>query len=1073
MSPKILRSFVACAIPAIALFLVGQALPGRAEAASPPHVLPATCNAFLAKAGDGGTARVIVGLQTARTFIPEGDLPTDHQVQVQRGAIRVAQAALLNSLAAHSVTVHTAYRSIPFVALEVDEAALQALIASPLVASIEEDVAVPPTLASSTPLIGADNVWEAGEDGSGVAVAILDTGVQYDHSFFGSRVVAEACFSTNDPGAGQYTLCPNGQISQTTGHAADPTTTNCMSGTTRLCDHGTHVAGIAAGDGTSYDGVAPGADVIAIQVFTRFTDTADCGVGDAPCVLTWSSDQVSALEYIYTTLRLSHTVASVNMSLGGGYYTSEAACDLANPSRKAAIDNLRSAGIPTIISSGNDGYTDGIGAPGCISTAVAVGATDDSDAVASFSNSSDMVDLLAPGVAIDSSVPENGWDSKQGTSMAAPHVAGAWALVRAISSTATVDDILTAFQTTGVNVTDSRNSVTKPRIQVDAAAAEFNPVTWVGNTSAWDVNTNWSPQSVPTRIANVTIPGAPTGGHFPTVNADGYTLDLTIQTGAEVTMTANTLYVSGDWLEQGTGVFNGMGGSVVFRGDTDQRIGVTGGASDHFYNVQIGDGSTTQVVSTTSDLDVDGNLTIAPGASLAGGSHTINVAGDWDDNGAPNGFVCGLSTVDFDGGGQSAQKTREGIAFSQDFSAWDGGSDGLFYFTAPPGWAVTNEGAANSLPWLVGYSSANPNSPDTGGHARHLWHPSYPGLFDTWLFTPGLDLDSYSTYRLEFQYGARNASYAENLQVMIGSGQTSTAMTTELFTSTGIVNTSWSTAVVTFAVSSDGEYNVGFRTWGNPATTWDLALDDIALTRISDIVFYNLTTSSGGGGLGFGGDVIVKNDLTVNAGGAIDVSDITLTVDGALTNNGTISETSSVTAVGTGVGFAHVTDRAGGVDKYLGVVMTPTSSSVGSVEVGIRGNQECTTADAGDTVNRCFRIVPGSGNPATIRFYYLDSELDGFSASTVRAWHWEGLGPRWEPAGSSWTQYDGAPYNYCEATGVATYSVFSLAGTSEPTAVTLDALAVGSRAVAVLVALLLALLALGGVVYLRSLRRRS
>jgi subtilisin family serine protease len=156
------------------------------------------------------------------------------------------------------------------------------------------------------------------------------------------------------------------------------------------------VAGIVAGKATpltinsrnfTISGVAPGAKLIAVQVFSRFDNAEFCG-SSAPCVLTYTSDQIAALEYIYS-LRNSYAIAAVNMSLGGGGYT--APCD--SSSRKAIIDQLRGANIATVIASGNNGYTNGISAPACISSAVSVGATTTQysgllvDQVASFSNS--------------------------------------------------------------------------------------------------------------------------------------------------------------------------------------------------------------------------------------------------------------------------------------------------------------------------------------------------------------------------------------------------------------------------------------------------------------------------------------------------------------------------------------------------------------------------------------------------------------------------------------------------------------------------------------------------------------
>jgi hypothetical protein len=96
------------------------------------------------------------------------------------------------------------------------------------------------------------------------------------------------------------------------------------------------------------------------------------------------------------------------------------------------------------------------------------------DKVACFSNSVSFLNLLAPGVFINSSMPSSRYVNSQGTSMAAPHVAGAWALLKQKNPAISVTAALAALTSTGVQVTDARNGITKPRIQVNAALAAIS-----------------------------------------------------------------------------------------------------------------------------------------------------------------------------------------------------------------------------------------------------------------------------------------------------------------------------------------------------------------------------------------------------------------------------------------------------------------------------------------------------------------------------------------------------------------------------------------------------------------------
>src|SRR5262249_13212957 len=148
------------------------------------------------------------------------------------------------------------------------------------------------------------------------------------------------------------------------------------------CAHGTFVAGIAAGLWTSQDldGVGRGANLIAVQIFSRSTGAQACAGQEDPCALAFSSDIIAGLERVYA-LRTTYSIAAVNLSIGGQQYASQSDCDAANPATKAAIDNLVSAGIAVVVASGNDSNSSGIAEPACISSAISVGSTNGSDQV--------------------------------------------------------------------------------------------------------------------------------------------------------------------------------------------------------------------------------------------------------------------------------------------------------------------------------------------------------------------------------------------------------------------------------------------------------------------------------------------------------------------------------------------------------------------------------------------------------------------------------------------------------------------------------------------------------------------
>ncbi len=377
------------------------------------------------------------------------------------GTIAEAQGHLLATVdGLHNVRT---YSHIPFIAAQATADGLQQLIASPAVEFIQEDEHHGVQLEESTAAIGAAAAWEYGGSGAGQVIAVVDSGVDGAHPFLEGKLAGEACFSSAYESTSSnfvsVSLCP-GEEERAYGAGVAINCDPAIEG----CSHGTRVAGIVAGRSDAFSGVARDADILALQVFSRFENYC----GEAPCVRSWVSDQVAALDYVYQQ-RDSLNIAAVNLSLGGGHYTDVATCDEVNPAMRILIDMLHEEGIAVIAAAGNSGLSDGLVSPACLSNAISVGATTTNDNIASFSSSATFLDFLAPGQDITTSVPGGGFASSAGTSFSAPHVAGAWAILKAANPDATIETLLATFANTGFQITDDRNDVTTARIQVDLA----------------------------------------------------------------------------------------------------------------------------------------------------------------------------------------------------------------------------------------------------------------------------------------------------------------------------------------------------------------------------------------------------------------------------------------------------------------------------------------------------------------------------------------------------------------------------------------------------------------------------
>ena len=197
-----------------------------------------------------GAAAIIARLRLPIPFRAEGSIPS--LVDQQRQSIAAVQQRVLQQLSGRRVDNVKRFQTIPHIALEVDTAALTALVAMPEIEIILADTPLPPALGTSVPAVGADNVQNAyglANAGAGQAVAIVDSGVDTLHPFLGGRVVSQACYSTES--SVSDSVCPGG-VEET----IDPNSGGPCSGLA-LCTHGTLVAGIAAGNGAGVTGAPP------------------------------------------------------------------------------------------------------------------------------------------------------------------------------------------------------------------------------------------------------------------------------------------------------------------------------------------------------------------------------------------------------------------------------------------------------------------------------------------------------------------------------------------------------------------------------------------------------------------------------------------------------------------------------------------------------------------------------------------------------------------------------------------------------------------------------------------------
>lgn len=276
------------------------------------------------------------------------------------------------------------------------EEALRGLRNNPHIRYAEENgvmEALGETVPYGIEITDADLAIEEGFTGGSVSIAILDTGIDAQHETLVDNLgngwaAAEAeCDEFCDTGW----LCPANDIS------------TCHEEWDDDNDHGTHVAGTAAAamNSTGVKGVAPDSTLHSVKVLDC------CGSGsfdDIAAGIEWATDQECDV---------------INMSLGGPE------SDVVND----ACDYAAFHNVVLVAAAGNDGSDDSVGSPADHPEVIAVSATDENDDLADFSSTGPEVEIAAPGADVLSTVPRDDYEEYSGTSMAAPHVAGAAASV--------------------------------------------------------------------------------------------------------------------------------------------------------------------------------------------------------------------------------------------------------------------------------------------------------------------------------------------------------------------------------------------------------------------------------------------------------------------------------------------------------------------------------------------------------------------------------------------------------------------------------------------------------------------
>ena len=333
------------------------------------------------------------------------------------------------------------------------------------------------SLADSNKLIGNEYVVNKYESsGKDQTIVILDTPFDTNHIFYKDNIIDGACFSSAI-NSDERSLCQNGEeIDYGIESANLEQCLNYYLGSYYFCSHGTHVAGIAAGQNKTLDngkyiyGAAKDANLILINVFTFTYDGYAIG--------SYDQDRILAFEHIYDlmsqnpNLNISVISASLGSSQSYSFYCNDLGGE--NDIIKKLKDDF---GIITVYASGNEGLDSSISSPACYEDTISVGSVDKNLEISDFSNVANILDFFAIGGEVLSSYPSSSNDATEtfsGTSMATPFFSGSYATIKSAFPDWSYVEVLDAIEQTGT-IIKSDNGIETPLINLTKLFDEFYP----------------------------------------------------------------------------------------------------------------------------------------------------------------------------------------------------------------------------------------------------------------------------------------------------------------------------------------------------------------------------------------------------------------------------------------------------------------------------------------------------------------------------------------------------------------------------------------------------------------------